>query len=187
MNTTYTETESKQNLSLHLNQLSSAADLPNAPTHKERGPVNGELSKIFKAELLSAALSSLTVSSAVWLNFIISTSLTPTTSYSLYIKASKNVKNGLSLLLPGGLGKAGAGQSSHCVFQHHGGMLWGCAVHYYVREAFSFKCTAISMNLNKTLKGISCRKLMPGKSILNTTCPNLLSENNKAESRYSKC
>lgn len=117
------------------------------------------------------------------LNFIISISLTRMTSYSQYMKASWNVKSNAACCYLRVWGKQGLG--SHCTVgisaaitdnQHHGGMLWGCAVHYYVRQAFSFKCTAIGMNLNKTLKGISCRKLMSGEPILNKTCSNPLFE-----------
>jgi len=69
-----------------------------------------------------------------------------------------------------------------CIFQLH---LWTtsivevlliCTVRHYVGEALSFKYMVIGRNLHKTLKGISCRKLMPSKTILNTKCSNLLPE-----------
>jgi len=62
--------------------------------------------EIRRAEVLSAALRSLIVSTVVCLR--ISTSLTPVT-YSQYREASENVKRRCRLPLPAGLGKAGSG------------------------------------------------------------------------------
>lgn len=153
-----------------------------APTWERCGgggcPVNGEPSQeICKAE--DAQRCPTFSHCVVCLNFIISTSLVPATSYSQSIKASGDVTQGVQPAAPCGSGESWLwAVVSRCISaaaredQHRGGMSWGCAAHYYVREAFSFKCTAIAMNLNKTLKGISCRKLMPGEPIVNTTCPN---------------
>lgn len=184
-NTTCTETKFKHSLSLYFKLCLECHRL----RHEKEFQWMWNKNRRFTKPGSSALHYILWLCPVLRLNFIIIKPLALMASYSQCMKTSEDAEKRCCLLLAVGPGEAGSGQAlcsaySSCTSEQPASWstLWGCGAFYYVREDFSFKYTERDVNLNKTLKGISCKKLMPGGPFWTQNAQIPCVKNNIAES-----